>query len=49
MSCYPEGYRDPEYNGSLEEFRDKVIPARCEAISRVLSDLLPDGWLFAWE
>jgi hypothetical protein len=47
---YPEDYRDPAYDGTLEGFRDVVIPARLEAVTRSLNeafaDLLPDGCRF---
>jgi hypothetical protein len=50
---YPEDYRDPECDGSLEEFRDIVLPARIRALERALNealaDLLPEGMRFERE
>ena len=50
---YPEGYRDPPYDGTLEGFRDAVIPARLKAVERSLNgafgDLLPEGCRFTYE
>lgn len=49
---YPEDYRDPEYDGTPEGFRDVVLPARIEAVRRSLNeafaDLLPEGVRFEW-
>ena len=49
---YPEDYCDPPYDGTVEGFRDVVIPARIEAIQRSLNeafgDLLPEGCRFEW-
>jgi hypothetical protein len=37
MSGYPEGYQDPEWDGTEAQFRDKVLPARQAAISETLN------------
>ena len=37
---YPEGYQDPEWDGTVAGFRDKVLPARQAAISETLNALL---------
>ena len=50
-SLYPEGYRDPPWDGSEAQFRDIVLPARTEAIGRTLNESLdlPEGVRFALE
>ena len=47
---YPDGYHDPEWDGTEAQFRDIVIPARIQAITGKLNaDLdLPDGLRFEW-
>ena len=49
---YPEGYRDPEYDGTVAGFRDVVLPARVEALERSLNEalagILPPGMRFEW-
>jgi len=49
---YPEDYRDPEYDGTPEGFRDVVVPARLKAIEQSLNDtfadLLPEGCRFEY-
>jgi hypothetical protein len=49
---YPEGYRDPPFDGTEAGFRDVVLPARVEALERSLNeafaDLLPEGCRFEW-
>lgn len=49
---YPDGYQDPEYDGTMAGFRDVVIPARAEALKQSLNetfaDVLPDGVRFEW-
>lgn len=44
-SLYPPGYRDPPWDGSAAQFRDRVLPARAAAIGRTLNGVtgLPDG------
>lgn len=48
MNSYPAGYQDPPWDGSTEEFRDIVLPARVAAIAFTLSSLLPPGYEFAF-
>ena len=52
---YPEGYRDPEYDGTMSGlawFNDVVLPARAKAVEQVINgafaDLLPDDCHFEW-
>jgi hypothetical protein len=49
---YPEGYEDPEYDGTVAGFRDVVLPARVKALEGSLNDafadLLPEGCRFEW-
>lgn len=49
---YPEDYRDPDFDGTPEGFRDVVVPARLKAIERSLNeafaDLLPEGCRFEY-
>ena len=49
---YPEGYRDPDWDGTEEDFASKVVPARMEAVAESLNDrlknMLPDGVRFEW-
>jgi len=51
-SLYPDGYRDPEWDGSEEQFRDIVVPARIAAIEQGISErfagVLPEGVRFEW-
>lgn len=47
-SVYPDGYRDPPWDGTAEGFRDVVIPARIAAMTEMLSRALPDGMRFEW-
>ena len=51
-SAYPDGYRDPPWDGTAEDFGEKVIPARTDALTESLNerfgDLLPDGVRFEW-
>jgi hypothetical protein len=39
---YPGDYRDPPWDGSMEQFRDVVIPARMNAIKRSFDQTLAD-------
>jgi hypothetical protein len=52
-SLYPDGYRDPEWDGSEKEFREIVLPARVAAITQGLNDrfadVLPEGMRFERE
>ena len=52
VPSYPEGYADPPFDGTIDGFRDVVIPARLKAIeqslSHALADLLPDGQRLEW-
>lgn len=49
---YPGDYRDPEYDGTVAQFRDIVLPARVKALEKSLNeafaDLLPPGAKFEW-
>ena len=49
---YPGGYRDPPYDGTIEGFRDVVLPARIGALEQSLNeafaDLLPEGCRFEY-
>ena len=49
-TAYPDGYRDPEWDGTFAGFRDVVIPARVKAITGKLNADLepPDGMRFEW-
>jgi hypothetical protein len=51
-TLYPDGYRDPEWDGSEAQFRDIVLPARLTAIAaevnRRFADVLPEGARFKW-
>jgi hypothetical protein len=49
---YPEDYRDPDYDGTPEGFRDAVILSRLKAVEQSLNemfaDLLPEGCRFEY-
>jgi hypothetical protein len=49
---YPEGYRDPEYDGTPEGFAAVVLPARAAALLCSLNETyagtLPEGVTFEW-
>jgi hypothetical protein len=51
-TLYPDGYRDPEWDGSEKEFREIVLPARIAALTEGINgryaDVLPEGWRFEW-
>jgi hypothetical protein len=51
-TLYPDGYRDPEWDGTVEDFAAKVLPARAAAITQGLNerfaDVLPEGCRFEW-
>jgi hypothetical protein len=40
MSLYPEGYQDPEWDGSEAGFRDVVLPARKAALAETINGRL---------
>ena len=42
MSLYPEGYADPPYDGTVEGWREVVLPARMEAIRVTFDAMLAD-------
>jgi len=52
---YPDGYRDPEWDGTPAQFRDIVMPARMEALKQSLdSELAALGfpqmrWEWEWD
>ena len=51
-SLYPEGYRDPEWDGSEAQFREVVLPARSAAMLRTLNEHLQElmpGTEMRWE
>jgi hypothetical protein len=50
-SLYPPGYRDPEWDGTEEGFREIVLPARIKAVTQELNRRcpLPDGMRLEWE
>lgn len=49
---YPDGYQDPEWDGTTAQFRDKVLPARIAALEQSLNDacvgILPEGMRWEW-
>jgi hypothetical protein len=49
---YPDGYQDPDWDGTVAGFRDVVLPARIAALGESLNsafgDLLPGGCEFRW-
>lgn len=49
---YPEGYRDPEWDGTAKDFGEKVLPARVAALERSLNEafagILPPGVKWEW-
>lgn len=50
---YPADYRDPEWDGSEQEFAEVVIPARVDALKQTLNDALAEAGFpdlrFEWE
>jgi hypothetical protein len=40
---YPEGYRDPEWDGTLAQYRDIVLPARMDALKQSMDAVLADA------
>lgn len=46
---YPEGYQDPEWDGTERDFAATVLPARARAVAGMLSAGLPDGMRLEWQ
>jgi hypothetical protein len=49
-SLYPPGYRDPDWDGTEEGFRNVVLPARVKALTEGINEryagVLPEGMRF---
>jgi hypothetical protein len=46
---YPDGYRDPQWDGSAEQFAALELPARTAALEQSLNEAFPLPARMRWE